>query len=335
MPDLAATAAAARPLSPVSSTGRRPSCRSSAIAVRGGVLDRVRDDDHAAHLSVPRDPHGRAAVGFGVVRQRPPAPSGAASAHSLAPASDRRPASTARPSTTPETPVAAVVRRSPPPGRASTPVSLACAAIARPIGCSEASSRAPASAEHVGLGLAVGAGARRRTAIRPVVTVPVLSSTIVSTRRVDSRICGPLMRMPSWAPRPVPTSSAVGVARPERARAGDDQHRDRGGEGRGRRCPVEQPRREGQQREADDDGDEDRRDAVGEALHLGLAGLGVARRAGPSAPAGCRRRRGWRATTSRPPALTVAPTTASPGPTSTGTGSPVSIEASTADVPLT
>ena len=36
-------------------------------------------------------------------------------------------------------------------------------------------------------------------------------------------------------------------------------------------------------------------------------------------------------TTSRPPALTVAPATASPGPTSTGTGSPVSIEASTAE----
>ena len=36
-------------------------------------------------------------------------------------------------------------------------------------------------------------------------------------------------------------------------------------------------------------------------------------------------------TTSRPPALTVAPTTRSPGPTSTGTDSPVSIEASTAE----
>jgi hypothetical protein len=32
--------------------------------------------------------------------------------------------------------------------------------------------------------------------------------------------------MPSCAPRPVPTSSAVGVARPERAGAGDDEHRD-------------------------------------------------------------------------------------------------------------
>ena len=38
-------------------------------------------------------------------------------------------------------------------------------------------------------------------------------------------------------------------------------------------------------------------------------------------------------TSSRPPALIVAPTTGSPGPTSTGTGSPVSIEASTAEAP--
>ena len=40
-------------------------------------------------------------------------------------------------------------------------------------------------------------------------------------------------------------------------------------------------------------------------------------------------------TTSRPPAFTVAPTTASPGPTSTGTDSPVTIDASTAALPST
>ena len=36
----------------------------------------------------------------------------------------------------------------------------------------------------------------------PSVTVPVLSSTIVSIRRVCSSTCGPLIRMPSCAPRP-------------------------------------------------------------------------------------------------------------------------------------
>ena len=40
-------------------------------------------------------------------------------------------------------------------------------------------------------------------------------------------------------------------------------------------------------------------------------------------------------TTRRPPALTVAPTTLSPVPTSTGTDSPVSMDASTAEVPDT
>ncbi len=40
-------------------------------------------------------------------------------------------------------------------------------------------------------------------------------------------------------------------------------------------------------------------------------------------------------TTSRPPTLIVAPVTGSPAPTSTGTDSPVSIEASTAEEPST
>ncbi len=51
-------------------------------------------------------------------------------------------------------------------------------------------------------------------AITPVVTVPVLSSTTVSTDRVDSSASGPLIRIPSWAPRPVPTINASGVASP-------------------------------------------------------------------------------------------------------------------------
>ncbi len=40
-------------------------------------------------------------------------------------------------------------------------------------------------------------------------------------------------------------------------------------------------------------------------------------------------------TTSRPEVLIVAPASAAPGATSTGTGSPVSIDPSTADVPAT
>ena len=111
--------------------------------------------------------------------------------------------------------------------------------------------------------------------IRPVVTVPVLSSTTVSTSRVDSSTSGPLIRMPSWAPRPVPTISAVGVARPRaqgqamirtataavKAAAGPPP------------VPSQNPRvADG---EGDHDGHEDAGDPVGQALDLGLAVLGV------------------------------------------------------------
>ena len=44
--------------------------------------------------------------------------------------------------------------------------------------------------------------------------VPVLSKTTVSMLRVASSACGPLMKIPSCAPRPEATIRAVGVARP-------------------------------------------------------------------------------------------------------------------------
>ena len=168
--------------------------------------------------------------------------------------------------------------------------------------------------------------------IRPVVTVPVLSSTIVSTRWVDSSTCGPLIRMPSWAPRPVPTSNAVGVASPsahgqamistataaanafvapapsssQNARVATDSAMTTGtktAETRSaRRCTGALP---------------DWASETSRAIWASAV----------SAPTRVAR------TTSRPPAFTVAPATLSPGPTSTGTDSPVSMPASTADVP--
>ena len=62
---------------------------------------------------------------------------------------------------------------------------------------------------------------------------------------------------------------------PEGAGAGDDQHGDAGGEGGGGRLAGAEPEPEGAERQADDDGDEHGRDLVGEALHGGLAVLGV------------------------------------------------------------
>ena len=88
------------------------------------------------------------------------------------------------------------------------------------------------------------------------------------------------MMMPSWAPRPVPTMIAVGVARPRahgqamistataavKATDGDS--------------PVPEPEAERGDGERDDDRDEHGRDPVGEALHRRLAGLGVVDEAG-------------------------------------------------------
>ncbi len=48
----------------------------------------------------------------------------------------------------------------------------------------------------------------------PLVRVPVLSITTVSIRAEVSSAMAFLNRMPRWAPRPVPTMIAVGVARP-------------------------------------------------------------------------------------------------------------------------
>ena len=151
---------------------------------------------------------------------------------------------------------------------------------------------------------------RGRTATPALVTVPVLSSTIVSTRRVDSRISGPLISSPSWAPRPVPTSSAVGVASPSAhgqamistATAAVNAN------ARSSPLPIQKP---SVATDRDHDRHEDAGHAVGEPLHRRLAGLRVgdqARDLGQqvSAPTFVAR------TTRRPPALTVAPATSSP-----------------------
>ena len=200
------------------------------------------------------------------------------------------------------------------------------------IGCSEASSSAPAS-RSTSSASSPAAATTSSSVIWPVVTVPVLSSTTVSTRRVDSSTSGPLIRMPSWAPRPVPTISAVGVARPSAhgqamistataavnaaaAPAPVPSQKPERGRPRARSRPARRRRRSG------------RPGAAPAALPFCASSTRRAIWASwVSAPTRVAR------TTSRPPALTVAPTTASPAPTSTGTDSPVSIEASTADAP--
>ena len=174
------------------------------------------------------------------------------------------------------------------------------------------------------------------SAIWPVVTVPVLSSTTVSIRRVDSSTSGPLMRMPSWAPRPVPTISAVGVARP---RAQGQAMISTATAAVNAVAALSVAAAVSQNPSV----------AAARAITTGTktADTRSARRWTWALPvwASSTRRAIWAravsaptrvaSTTRRPPALTVAPVTGSPGPTSTGTGSPVSSEASMAEVPST
>ncbi len=161
-----------------------------------------------------------------------------------------------------------------------------------------------------------------------MVTVPVLSGTTVSIRRVDSSTSGPLMRMPSWAPRPVPTSSAVGVASPR----AHGQAMISTATAAVNSAPVGAPVPS-----------QNPSVATARAMTMGTntAEIRSARRCTAALPvwASSTRRAIWASwvsapirvarTTRRPPALTVAPATTVPAATSTGTDSPVSMLAST------
>ena len=107
--------------------------------------------------------------------------------------------------------------RAPMPGRASkrsvAGASPARSTTARAMGCSEPASTAAATASS-SVSSMPSVGATSSTDILPVVRVPVLSSTTACTERAFSRAWAPRMITPSSAPRPVPTSSADGVASP-------------------------------------------------------------------------------------------------------------------------
>ena len=138
-----------------------------------------------------------------------------------------------------------------------------------------------------------GAGTTSISAMRPVVTVPVLSSTTVSTARVDSRISGPLIRMPSCAPRPVPTRSAVGVARP--SAQGQAMMRTATAAVKaaaGSPSMTSQPISVASESRITT-GTNTADDAIGQALDRGLARSVRPRPGGPSEPAGCRPRPSW------------------------------------------
>ena len=203
--------------------------------------------------------------------------------------------------------------------------------MACPIGCSEASSTAPAN-------LSTSAASTPSTVmtstsfICPVVTVPVLSRTMVSTTRVDSSTSGPLISTPIWAPRPVPTKRAVGVARPRAHGQAMMRTATAAVNAAVAPCPVRSQVASVPSDSTITIGTKtpETRSASRWTCALPDWASSTSRAiwaSWVSAPTRAAR------TTKRPPALTVAPTTASSGPTSTGTGSPVSMEASMAEVP--
>ena len=203
--------------------------------------------------------------------------------------------------------------------------------IAAAIGCSDPDSAAAASRSS-SVSSTPGAASTSVSVIRPAVIVPVLSSTTVSTRRVLSRISGPLIRMPSCAPRPVPTRIAVGVARPIAHGQAMISTATAAVKAASAVAPeASQPASVAA--------------AITSTTGTKTALTRSARRCTGALPAWAwvTSRASWASSVSaptrvartsrRPPTFTQPPVTASSGPTSTGTGSPVSIDVSTAELP--
>ena len=123
------------------------------------------------------------------------------------------PTATAPPSATPIAPC---------PGIASneaafskeTPATMAAPTMAAASGCSDQLSSMAATRSTSSSVVAEVAGHTRTTDGFPAVMVPVLSKTTVVTPAARSSAAPPLMRIPSSAPRPVATITAVGTANP-------------------------------------------------------------------------------------------------------------------------
>ena len=197
--------------------------------------------------------------------------------------------------------------------------SAAAAAIARAMGCSEAFSSAAASRSN-SAGSTPWSGSTACRFICSVVTVPVLSSTTVSTRRVEPSTSGPLMRMPELGAATGADYQRGGRGQAEGAGAGagDDQDGHGGGErGVHRLTQREYPGH-----------------PVGQALHLGLAVLRVGDHPGHLRELSARPDMGS-AHDDATADVRGGPGDGGAGGNSTAADSPVSMLASTAEDPST
>ncbi len=168
--------------------------------------------------------------------------------------------------------------------------------------------------------------------IRPVVSVPVLSRITARTRPADSSACALLTSTPSSAPRPTAASRAVGVARPSAHGQATTRTATAAlaAAAAGQPAPSQKPSVTTARVIAQGTNTAAIRSASRCAAAL-LASAWLTSRviwaSTVSAPTRVAR------TSSRPLMLTDAPVTSSPGPTSAGTDSPVSRDASTAERP--
>ena len=236
MPTSAATASAVSCRSPVTMTVVEPELVQRVDRGARRRLHRVGDDERAAHLAVPAREHDRAAV------VAPGAASAASSAGTVADhevgAARRGPRRRRRSPRRPR-PAGSRTRSA---RRARRRAARAPSAIARAIGCSDASSTEPARRSSSSTSTP-GAATTSTSSMRPSVMVPVLSSTAMSTtwRRLEH-----LAALDHDAELRAAAGAHHDRGRrreAERARAGDDQHRDRGGERLGRRVAGAAARR--------------------------------------------------------------------------------------------
>ena len=252
--------------------GRGPSSRNRAIASAEVGLTVVGDHEHArgpCRPSRPRPPYRRApgrrparAPGRGQVLRplrEQPRP---ADEYGVAGPVDDRPG-----------------RRGPrrwrsPRPAGSGPAARAASATARAIGCSEACSRAPASRSTSSASSPSAATTSTRV-IRPVVTVPVLSSTIGVDPAGGLQDLGALDQDAELGAAAGADHQRGRRGQAQGARAGDDQHGDGGGERRRQPVTGADPEAQRADGQGDHDRDEDPGDPVGQPLHLGLAVLGV------------------------------------------------------------
>ena len=278
-------------LSPVSMTTRTPSARSASSAAGVEGLIGIGDGDDAGGLAV--DGRRRSRWRRRGACARPSRRARRCRCRARA-GNAALPMVTSLPSTRPTAPLPVGESKSVAAAKAM-PRCSAAATTAAASGCSLARSTL-AARRNSSASSKPAAGVIAVTAGLPSVSVPVLSTTRVSTFSMRSSASAFLISTPASRAAPDADHDRHGRGEPERARAGDDQHGDGGDErvGEARLGPPHRPGDEGQHGDQDDERHEPAGDRVGEALDRRAAALRLGDQLRRCGPAWCRGRRARR-----------------------------------------